>query len=476
MRQTQLTSQRTQSDGASLNRKNSMVNRSKGMNLAQFAWAAMFCSFLIWGIGEVAQGTLGNYKNWYRILLVLIAAGASTLVLLRQSSRIQNAMSLPLLLFLAYGTVALISSLYVPMNSFYSMWKAFEVIVDVLLIAAILSYRNQHDFSLTPYRIIVTLFFVLIATYCVEAALFPSKAFIPSRGYIPVIMQGVLPVMQQNALAFLSSVVTFFAICRTLSTPHGKTRLLAILVALVAFGTLVLAQSRTSFVGLFVAVTIYLLFDRRIALLIFVAFLAIMVLLTSTVSDVAYRYLLRGQDEHLLMSLSGRTHGWEVAWAMFKESPILGHGFAAAARTDILGISGASTLHGSIFDVLVGVGLLGLIPWTAAILITAARLLRLSFSRHPWFRTRQGRVAQAEMVGLLSLLVVRSLTSSGLAMHDYTFMLFLSIVAYVTATNHRLRQSQPAPAMANRVVTAGHAIPRDGGSRLLQSRGIHNRS
>src|SRR5947209_6870976 len=109
---------------------------------------------------------------------------------------------------------------------------------------------------------------------------------------------------------------------------------------------------------------------------------------------------MRGRDGELVTTLSGRTGAWRAALQAFQEAPIAGHGFAAFARARILGTAGASSLHGAVFDVMVGTGLLGLIPWAGAILWTFLRLSKLCFSRHPWFRTPVGRSMHAEMLGV----------------------------------------------------------------------------
>src|SRR5882762_5093460 len=122
-----------------------LISKQCSFKAAHIAWAAMFLSILIWGLGEVKSGEMGNTGNWYRIVLVLLAAWVGTLTLLRNSDRAVFAFSGPVFLLLVYGFVALISALYLTDYYFYSMWKSFEVVVDVIVIAAILSYPRQQD-------------------------------------------------------------------------------------------------------------------------------------------------------------------------------------------------------------------------------------------------------------------------------------------------------------------------------------------
>jgi O-antigen ligase len=433
-----------------------LITRANRLNLALVAWVAMFFSILIWTQppeGSSAQ-QLGDSSNYYRIVLILFAGAASVWTLLRNSPRLLQAFPAPILLLLFYAVVAMFSSAYVPQYAFYSMWKGFEVAVDVLCMAAILSYPQPQQSARIAYRVLASLYGLLVIVYLAEAIVMPERALQPTRGYISIYLMGALPVAPQNAVAFLSAVAAFAAFCRLTRPMRFVVRCGYALMLCLALVTLVFAQSRTSVVALFAAIAGYLLFARR-----WLSFAGLLGLLAmgafySQLSDVSMKYMLRGQDAELVTSLSGRTEGWEAAWAAFLESPIVGHGFAAFARANILGINGLSSLHGAVFDVIVGTGLLGLLPWLGAMLWTTAVLLVLPLGGDPWFRTREGRSMQAEMVGVVALIAVRASTSSGLAMHEDNFMLMLTLVGYTFGMRHALRRrTEPAAGRA----TAGHA-------------------
>lgn len=410
-----------------------MLTLKTRLNLGLIAWVAMFFSILMWTQADLRSGELGDKTNYYRIVLVLFAAGVSVWVLLRNGARIRKAFPGPLLLLLLYGVVAMTSSLYVPTYAFYSMWKGFEIVVDVFVVAAILSYAQPQNSARTAYRLLPILNGVLVVVYLLEAVMMPARALTPTRGYISIYMNGVLPVMAENALAFLSAITAFAILCR-LYRPGALGLKLAYLGMLcLSLMTLIFAQSRTSVIALVVALVVYLLFDRRLVSFAVLASVCLLAALYTQAADVSFQYLLRGQDQQLVTTLSGRTEGWEAAWQTFKDSPIAGRGFAAFARANILGTTGMSSLHGAVFDVLVGTGLLGLIPWIGAIGWTLARLLMLSAKPHAWFRSGVGRSVQAEMLGVMALILVRASTSSGLAMHQDNFMLFLAVLAYTTS-------------------------------------------
>jgi hypothetical protein len=61
------------------------------------------------------------------------------------------------------------------------------------------------------------------------------------------------------------------------------------------------------------------------------------------------------------------------------------------------------------------------------------RVLLLTNAPHPWMQSAVGRSVHAEMLGVLTLVLLRNITSSGLALHEHSFMVFLCVLAYGAA-------------------------------------------
>ena len=116
---------------------------------------------------------------------------------------------------------------------------------------------------------------------------------------------------------------------------------------------------------------------------------------------------------------------------MFKGSPFIGHGFAATSRFEILKGSPASTLHGSLFDILAGLGLIGVTPWLLGIIWVGWRIYKQptkSDSNH----ISKHALLRAELLALYSFLIVRASTSSGLSYHEKEFMIFIPLLAFAS--------------------------------------------
>ena len=196
-----------------------------------------------------------------------------------------------------------------------------------------------------------------------------------------------------------------------------------------AFPALILSQARTSLVAFIIAIAIFTVMDRRKTLFILIVFATISAYSIDSLRQESYDFFRRGQSKTLFMTLSGRTLGWKAAWDYFNKSFYFGHGFASAGKFDVLGGGSASTLHGAAFDVLVGVGIVGFAPWVAAIAWTGILLIRSRKSRDR-FKDPNERSMHSEMIALYSMLLVKTLTDSGLALHSLQLMLFLIVVAW----------------------------------------------
>jgi len=414
-------------------------------NIILIAWVAMFLNILNWRLRDVVAGqSVGDFWDIYRIGLALLASIITVFFIMQNSERLSRALSLPMILLLIYSCVALLSaSLVISKVSFYSMWKAIELMVVTAVCLAILTHPKPAETADKALKYILGILSLLLCIWIIEAIIWPHEAFITSRGVIPYIMRGVMPIAQQNGLAFYSALVALFCVVSLYEKNRKKIHKFGIIILLlIALTELILSQSRTSFIGLLVAVLVFLFFSGKKKHLAVVLFISFITLVIWGASGLLLDYLKRGQEEELILTLSGRTIAWSRAIELFKESPIFGYGFVAAARVNILGSvhgGGMSTLHGALFDVIVGTGLLGLIPWLFGILIVIQRMLRIS--AYSLVRKNMHlRIKHAAMMALLSLIMVRSTTSSGLAIHDHTYMFFLAVLMYVGSINDRIRR------------------------------------
>ena len=391
----------------------------------------MIFSIVIWyKFSEASAGELGNTRNIYRMVLVIVAALSAINLLMKHSKDVLRTINLPLALLLTYGFTAFLSSLLIPQNAFYTMWKSIEIVIDVLAILGIIAATKSVYGPITAYRWLMFYNMMMLGFILAGLMIFPSEALRPSRGVIPFFLQGHVPVLNPNTVGFISVQLVLHSMASLFRSTRAKQCIFYAILLLASLVALILAQSRTSMVGLVAGIGIYLILDNKKWVLLSAAVFTLVVTFFMSGTSLITEYLLRGQSEELVMTLSGRTHGWAAAWDLFSQSPLFGNGFAAAARVEILGSQNASTLHGALFDVIVGVGLAGLIPWLLAIVLMLSTMAKLTFTMKRWITTKYERSFHAEMVGITAVLIIRSVTSSGIAMHEHAFMLMLCIIGY----------------------------------------------
>jgi hypothetical protein len=405
----------------------------RNANLAVVAWVTMFCSILIFRASDLETSGLGNKDNYYRIILVLFSAAASVSILLVNTNRLRQYISGPLVFLEMYGLYAMITGLFVPAYALYAMWKGFEIAVDVLVVMALLSYKQAHANVFTAYRTIVSAFTILIGIWWVEALIWPTVAFVPTKGLLGFELQGISPVYNPNTVGFAAALVALAAFCRLFYDSRGFRKIVTCVVLALAIVTLIASQSRTGIGGLVLAVCAYLFFGKRHLMLFLALTVTTILFLATSFGDVAEEYLVRGQTVGSLSTLSGRTAAWEKAWDAFLLSPYFGNGFVAYTRSEIFGIGGSSHLHNAVLEALVGTGAIGTFFWLGAVLWMGVLALRLRQVKLVCPGNSRQMISGDEMIGVFVLVMARAFTSSGPAFHDHSFMVLLAVAAFVSA-------------------------------------------
>lgn len=171
-------------------------------------------------------------------------------------------------------------------------------------------------------------------------------------------------------------------------------------------------------------------------------------------SESAVKFVLRGQSAEALSTLNNRFPLWEAAISRAGERPLTGWGLSSTRYIFLkeIGLGGA---HNAPLNVLVETGAIGLALWVGLLGAMALALLRLRRSSH-------GDVPM--LAGLLTVLVVNSLTTEGLGAGYGAMALWLAVtVAWigvdqrkvVAVPPHRpVRYGRTAPVAAEAPVTS----------------------
>src|SRR5713226_600154 len=381
-----------------------------------FLWLLVVLSGQVFRVRDVEAIQANPLDFWavYRVVLMSIVA----LVLLsrlvfRRTSWDESFFRGLIGLVTGYAMVSLVSTLW----SVYPMWtlyKSIEYLVDLALIAAVVvSVKTVEEFkTLFDFNWVILSF--LIGTVWLGVAVWPEGAII-HQGLLGVQIQGVLPAMETNGVGDLGAVLGVVTLARLLfPTKHRRFYLV---VFFISMATLVLSQSRSPLTGFLVALILVLFAARRICVIALFAVLLPAVLSVTHLGDLFWEFFQRGQTSKVFESLSGRVQLWELAWDLFKEQPLIGYGAYAGARFGVIAnlrATAGSSILNTWLEVLIGTGLLGLMPFVGAFL--GVWMVLLHFAA----RVRHGTVVhrlQVEAIGVLAVLSVRSVFTSELIWH-----------------------------------------------------------
>ncbi|UDY35506.1 O-antigen ligase family protein [Dermatobacter hominis] len=203
-----------------------------------------------------------------------------------------------------------------------------------------------------------------------------------------------------------------------------------VLLAIVAGGALA-AQTRGAILGAVCGAGVVILSSRRGRALIEIALVGLVLLAGVAIlaSQQITTYFERGEDAAQLTSLNNRTELWDVAFEAVKEQPMFGNGITAS-RGIFYAETGLGGGHNAIVNVLVELGIVGLVVWAAMVLS-----LILGVRRLPKTGPRNLALDRALLLGVITFILVDSIFYEGagsLANFASTW-LFMSIGWYVVA-------------------------------------------
>ncbi|MBA4390987.1 MAG: hypothetical protein C0399_08615 [Syntrophus sp. (in: bacteria)] len=389
----------------------------------------LYSSILLWRMrtaSDFAENPVDAMAG-LRIIQIVIAMGIGIIML--RAKVLQHLLLNVLTFMLIYSVIGILSTLYSSMP-LYTLYKSLETLTDIIVIASILASCETLDDIRQFFIISAGFFLFLVLTFWIGMLVEPQLALkTTAKSLLGRQLQGIMPTLNPNKVGFISAVLIICALFGVYVTKLKNQKKLFLTIVYISIPPFILAQSRTSLVGVLVAAIVFLLLNKKFKWVLIICACAGALFFWERFIDLMVDYMRRGENPKMIQTLSGRTMAWEHAWQMFKKSPLLGYGFASGARFDVLGESGMIGLHGSIFDVLVNVGLVGVLPWLCAIFATFAQLLR-TFIRYSKLMDPATKAFHTFVISLLVLLIFRALTATALVMHDIEFILFLLVLGY----------------------------------------------
>jgi len=255
--------------------------------------------------------------------------------------------------------------------------KAIELAAGLVIITSLALSDNARGNLRQAIRFVVALDAALIGTavlgFFVVPSTFASVQFRP--GFI-LAKTMTSPWASSNNLSTSGSVVAAFALASFFESETRRQKAGWIVLFLSGTAGTLLASGRQGIAMWMAATGLLLWFHRRHLFILMIGpATAAMVYLNW---DSVLTILARNQSQESLALLTGRLRFWEAAVESWIQHPFTGYGFGAGGRFVALASIGEGTrsnLHSGYLEALLGVGLLGLIPLTYALI----RALRWSF-------------------------------------------------------------------------------------------------
>jgi O-antigen ligase len=413
-----------------------------GSRLVGFAWLLLVLSTFVWrarSTNALVSNPLDSAAQ-IRVGLVFLAG----LLLLAYLLRAPRGQALPLAakLLVAYVGVAAVAAVGSPLPLFAG-YRVLELAVGTAAVVAAATTAPRKAIEL-----MLACLGGVLALVWIEAVTMPGRGWEEVHGVVGVALVGAMPSFSSNSLGVYGAVLAIWGIAQLDSTRYPR----AVVRAAAAGGlaTLLATQYRTGLIGFLLGLTV-VVWQRRRTLVAFVLLASALLVIASgdwsVLGSRAQTVFARGNPDSIA-SLDSRAVFWRAALPAIEERPTLGWGLNVGSRRVLasLGLQDTSTIHSTWFEALLGTGIVGaaLLAFAYLALLASA----LARSRGP---------DRSALLGMATVLIVRSLTGTTVELFDVLFLLFgaLALAARLPA-DASAAVGLPAPRIAldGRVVRA----------------------
>lgn len=316
----------------------------------------------------------------------------------------------PQVYYLLYAVVAVISSTY-SSQPVVTFGKAMEVFVAAVFMSAIMivrrGSRNPAGYALGMWNYFLALVVILLLLIWSGVVVSPTTAFYPRPDAIlPVQLTGSWLYVQTNNSGHLAAILAVVTLSRVIGSSGLRQQIFWSGPLALSLVTLLMVQARTSLFALLVVIPLLFWFHPtrfRLGLAALVVFVVtFIVALTLLYGPAVVAYVRRGQELELLLTATDRLVFWPLAFRVFMQAPVLGHGFYTGTRIEVSDYAGIelTNVDSTFLDAAVSVGLVGVI-------FLGAYLASLVLGLRNTLRQPAYRAAYPEVMGVLIILLFR---------------------------------------------------------------------
>jgi O-antigen ligase len=399
------------------------------LSILHLLWAFLFASALILRIRsstEIETQSLDAAALYRVSVMTIVGLALLTMLVLHRSFWPKSVMRGVLGAYCGYGLFSLLSAVWSIFPA-WSAYKATEILLDTLVLAAILAATHNE----IEFKTFVDLTYCLYAGLLLSAwggvVFFPHLALQPSRGLISVQLFGVFPQLHTNSVGEYGAILAVVSVTRMrFARLARKRRALYLFTLGLGLASLILSQTRSAEIAFVcgLLLVLFFLFPRRTLIY---GTISLFIIGGTGLSAVLFKFFARGQSMKMLESATGRVQWWQATWQTFLMHPWVGSGAFAAGRFGVLAKidPNTSNVHNSFLEVLVGTGLIGFAFMLGTLVAIWILLIHhISLTDSPCLR----RQLILESLAILTILTVRSAFSDTMVIHAPLF--FLLVLGY----------------------------------------------
>jgi O-antigen ligase len=319
----------------------------------------------------------------------------------------------------------------------WTLYKSVEFLLDVTVLIAILDTENTAENYVRVFDWILTVYALETLTAWSGTVLWPAGAW-DTMGRL----QSTSPSIAANSVGTTGAALALVAISRLLSIDGRRRsdRPWYAAVLLFSIVSMIAAQTRNAIGGFLFALPLILILAGRKWIPIALATIAAPLLLLTSAGNVVWTYLSRQESKELLVTATGRTDMWAVAWEQLMQHPLTGLGAFAGGKFGVLAklnLGNITYLHSDWIEIAVGTSFWGVTVFLTALLGTWWFLFKCV--RNPCFSLFERQLG-IEAIGIVALLSIHSFFNNDLSYHPP--LMFMAVVGYAEVVRRKIKHLQ----------------------------------
>lgn len=392
-------------------------NRNSGRKITNFISKDPL--YLCWLLMSIS---IFDYKiAIFQHMIRLCATGFTLLVSLKRISYNGLRTYWIALPFVWFWVVAAGSLVYT-VDIIETFFKVFEILADFLLIMALFQKDNKDEVIEDIFKITIGMYIFMLS-----AAAF-GFVFLRNVNIFGRSNDGLLGLQLMGGIVGANSIGNMAVILWIWIINKPKFKYKMLLYGLSLF-IILFAQSRTSLI-LMAVMLLFNIFGVKHKTLYIVA-ISVLILVLLNAQELVSEYFIRGAAMSNITSMSGRTKMWEVAREYIAVRPLFGYGYGVGGYIVSSRFKDMSSLHNGVYETLMGIGYVGLIPqvmiYIGTCISLGVRILKNGIKRYTF-----------ECM-IIIYLTVRTYTSTGIGgWHSHEMLLWLFLAMMIASMNtHR---------------------------------------